>query len=360
MEFIRRKKCLVLYEFGGGVMNTRIFQTAGLTAVLLAGAVVSASSSQTVKSYQMAQASCPYYVVLGCFKSDQQANQRFRNIGARVIDSNQVSGFKNGFYCVVDGPHNSRSYANTLRQSWLGTVGDAYVKKGCELSNNSSQPTPPPPHPAPPPVVRKAPAPMEVISYNLAADQTDQAHPNNVPEFLPGLWTSGMTAALNWGNGKVQIFRGNEYIRYDLASRSADPGYPKPVNNNSWPGLWTSGIDAAYNNGNGKAYFFRNVEYIRYDIAKGRVDPGYPKPVNEKNWPGLFDLGPIDSAVNAGNGKVYFFSGGRYLRYDIAKDRTDSGYPKQISANNWPGVWDYNVKMAVGAPHGRLLLFHSR
>ncbi|MCP4185310.1 MAG: hypothetical protein GY761_18700 [Hyphomicrobiales bacterium] len=49
-----------------------------------------------------------------------------------MVDTNQVSGFRNGFYCIVDGPHNRKSYAYTLRQSWLGTVYGAYVKKGCE------------------------------------------------------------------------------------------------------------------------------------------------------------------------------------------------------------------------------------
>jgi hypothetical protein len=43
--------------------------------------------------------------------------------------------------------------------------------------------------------------------------------------------------------------------------------------------------------------------------------------------------------VNWGDGKAYFFLGdGRYIRYDIAADRADPGYPKKIDGANWPGL----------------------
>ena len=43
-------------------------------------------------------------------------------------------------------------------------------------------------------------------------------------------------AAVVWPNGKAYFFRGNEYIRYDMAKDSADPGYPLPIVG-MWPGL---------------------------------------------------------------------------------------------------------------------------
>ncbi len=37
------------------------------------------------------------------------------------------------------------------------------------------------------------------------------------------------------------------------------------------------------------------------------------------------------------NDKAYFFKGNRYIRYDLAGDRMDAGYPLPI-AGSWPGV----------------------
>lgn len=95
-------------------------------------------------------------------------------------------------------------------------------------------------------------------------------------------------AAVNWGNGKAYFFKGNQYVRYDIGSDKADPGYPKPINSNNWPGLPWDQIDAVVNWGNGKAYFFKGKQYIRYDIKADKADPGYPQPIDSSTWPGLW------------------------------------------------------------------------
>jgi hypothetical protein len=84
---------------------------------------------------------------------------------------------------------------------------------------------------------------------------------------------------------------------------------------------------------NGKAYFFRGSGYLRYDIATDRVDDGYPLPIGQF-WPGL-GPDPIDAAVVWNNGKAYFFRKQWYWRYDIAADRTDANYPS-LTGWNWP------------------------
>ena len=48
--------------------------------------------------------------------------------------------------------------------------------------------------------------------------------------------TNRIDAAVNWGNGKVYIFRGSEYVRFDIATDRVDAGYPKPIKGH-WPGL---------------------------------------------------------------------------------------------------------------------------
>jgi hypothetical protein len=175
------------------------------------------------------------------------------------------------------------------------------------------------------------------------------------------MWTQ-VDSCLVWPNGKAYFFSGDEYVRYDIASDSVDPGYPAPVAGN-WPGLWSpAGAGVVWTNG--KAYFFRNNEYVRYDIASDRVDPGYPAPV-AGNWPGL-SLGRVDAAVVWPNGKAYLFGlygtgpgtfgAIGYVRYDIASDRQDNGYPKSIK-ENWRGLPDEAIGACAVWPNGKAYFF---
>ena len=167
-----------------------------------------------------------------------------------------------------------------------------------------------------------------------------------------------VTAAMNWPGGKAQFFLSDgTYVRYDIAADHADAGYPKPVNDSSWPGLGMSGrnILAAFNMGNGKAYFFfSDGTYSRYDIAADHVDAGYPQRVIDSNWPGLAAYAPsLTAAIPWNNGKVYFFiNDGSYIRYDIAADRADPGYPKHIDHGTWPGMAPYGMLITSGVNWG--------
>ena len=108
--------------------------------------------------------------------------------------------------------------------------------------------------------------------------------------------------------------------------------YPRPMN--KWPGLtqsWLNGINAALNGGDGKVYWFKGREYVRLDVATGKVDAG-PRLIAAQ-WPSLppaWSLG-FDAAVNWGNGKIYFFKGDQYIRYDVNSGKSDKGYPKPIA-----------------------------
>jgi hypothetical protein len=57
--------------------------------------------------------------------------------------------------------------------------------------------------------------------------------------------------------------------------------------------------------------------------------------------PGLAEAFPegVDSAIDWGNGVVYFFQGDSYVRYpkDANQEGVDAGYPLAI-AGNWPGL----------------------
>ena len=181
--------------------------------------------------------------------------------------------------------------------------------------------------------------------YDLATDKVDAGYPKPIQGNWPGFpasFAAGIDAYALWTNGKAYFFKGDGYIRYDLATDTVDAGYPKPVAGN-WPGVFTSNINAAAVWTNGKAYFFKGSQYQRYDLATDKVDAGYPKPI-QGNWPGFpasFAAG-IDAVAMWPNGKAYFFKGSEYIRYDVSTDKVDAGYPKPISAS-WPGLFTGNL-----------------
>jgi hypothetical protein len=180
----------------------------------------------------------------------------------------------------------------------------------------------------------------QYVRYDAKADQADPGYPVPIAGNWPGFPTAfqeGVDAEVVWNHQKVYFFKGDQYLRYDIAADRVDPGYPLPIAGH-WPGLWTNHIDAGVVWPNGKAYFFRGSQYIRYDIATDKADPGYPADI-KNGWPGFpssFAAG-VDDAVVWNNGKAYFFKGSEYIRYDIAADKTDSGYPAPI-AGNWRGL----------------------
>jgi Hemopexin len=88
---------------------------------------------------------------------------------------------------------------------------------------------------------------------------------------------------------------------------------------------------------NGKIYFFQGSEYARYDIAQDTADGddgsghSYPRSIRD-SWPGLF-TDSIDAAVfwpapPPGGAEIktvaYFFKGNQFMRYDVAADRADA------------------------------------
>lgn len=180
----------------------------------------------------------------------------------------------------------------------------------------------------------------QYVRYDPKADKADPGYPvpiaGNWPGFPPA-FQEGVDAEVVWNHQTVYFFKGDQYLRYDIAADRVDPWYPLPIAGH-WPGLWKDHIDAGVVWNNGKAYFFSRSQYIRYDIAKDKADPGYPADI-KNGWPGFpasFAAG-IDDVVVWNNGKAYFFKGGEYIRYDIAADKTDPGYPQPI-AGGWSGL----------------------
>jgi alkaline phosphatase D len=187
----------------------------------------------------------------------------------------------------------------------------------------------------------------QYVRYNMDAQHegVEPGYPKSIRGYWKGLAEAlprGIDSAVVWPNGRAYFFSGNGYVAYALDPEGVIDGYPKYIalNWGNWPSHWRDGIDAALVWDANRAYFFKGAEYIRYNIPEDRVEPGYPKPI-AGIWPGLAEAFPegVDSAIDWGNGFVYFFSGGLYVRYrkDPNHEGVDAGYPKPINGN-WPGL----------------------
>jgi hypothetical protein len=182
----------------------------------------------------------------------------------------------------------------------------------------------------------------DYLRFDDAAGRTDAGYPLPIAGFWTGFppeFADGFDADVLWNDGNAYYFKGSQYLRFNVADDKVGSGYPVDIAA-AWSGLWTEDIDAAIVWPNRKAYFFKGSEYMRYDLATDQVDVGYPKPI-AGNWapnmPAAFESN-LDHVVIRNNQKAYFFKGSNYIRYDVATDQVDAGYPKPI-AGNWPGLW---------------------
>ncbi|MGH8081601.1 MAG: hemopexin repeat-containing protein [Lysobacter sp.] len=184
--------------------------------------------------------------------------------------------------------------------------------------------------------------------YDIAADRVATGYPQSIASNWPGLekFNGGardIDAAFEAGNGKAYFFKDAQYLRYDMAARSVDAGYPLPIAAN-WPGLekFAGGardIDATFFFGRSKLYIFKGDQYIRYNLDNDRADTYYPAYISDSVWPGAgYWPANWSGALNFNTSKSYVFKPGEYLRYDRTQDRADAGYPATITAGNWPGL----------------------
>eukprot|EP00126_Sphaerothecum_destruens_P009154 Sdes_comp20441_c0_seq1m14612 len=159
----------------------------------------------------------------------------------------------------------------------------------------------------------------EYFRYDLNRDEVDIGYPRPInDEHWRGLaFREAINCAVNWGNGKAYFFSGDSYLSYDLASESADAGYPQQINSNNLPGLSLQRVDAALNWGNGKIYLFHETNYVRFDVNLNRQDPDYPKVINASTWPGLLHE-RITNILKWNESRAYIFQGSRWVAYNLS------------------------------------------
>lgn len=93
-----------------------------------------------------------------------------------------------------------------------------------------------------------------------------------------------------------------------------------------------------------KAYFFFGSSYVRYDVATDKVEDGYPLSIADQ-WPGLFDS-DIDACIPWDDGTVFFFKGDQCLNFDLNANAVVEGSQSSIGAV-WPGVFPDGIDAGV-------------
>jgi hypothetical protein len=157
---------------------------------------------------------------------------------------------------------------------------------------------------------------------------------------MPSSFRTNMDAALTWHSGFVFFFKGSQYVGWDATNDTVDTKiYPRDISD-GWPALPASfhaGIEAAINWGDGRIFFFKGPKYVRYDVDEDAgtetVDTKiYPRDISDgwKDFPASFKTG-VDAAVNWGDGTAYFFKQGDYIAYDISSEKIKPGYPLPIA-----------------------------
>lgn len=257
----------------------------------------------------------------------------------------------NGHPTMVSKTNQAIRRNNRLSKGDIAAINALYPKSTPPAPTSPPVTTNPPPRPTTPAVATKIGASVnrgdgkayffkndEYLRFNQYINRPELGYPKQIDGNWRGISWTTVDAAVNWGNGKIYLFKDDQYARYDVTSAYIDPGYPKPIYKN-WGGLhrgmnWDN-LDAAVAWNTGKVYFFKGNQYVRYDTNKHQVDPGYPKAI-QGNW-GDFTWTNIDAAINWNDEKTYFFRDNQYVRYDMQTGRVDAGYPKPIQGN-WVGL----------------------
>jgi len=145
---------------------------------------------------------------------------------------------------------------------------------------------------------------------------------------------------------------GSKYWKFD--NRNPVPDYPKKISEgfDSIP----NNLDAAFVwGGNGKIYFFKGDEYWKFDPSRNSaVQSVYPRDIG--NW----DLpSNIDGAIKWSNKRTYFFKDGRYYRFNDRRFAIDSGDPEfpRPSAPWWFGCKQETLPLKTDTNQGRDSIF---
>jgi alkaline phosphatase D len=151
-------------------------------------------------------------------------------------------------------------------------------------------------------------------------------------------------ATCNYGVVDVDLDRAGAEVRLVLADAEGNTLAEQPIALSSLAVRPEAPRLSAVVRLDDRLYFFSGGRYVRWETRTGAPAPGYPHPITP-GWRGLAP-GGFDAAVAWPNGRVYFFKGNGYVAYDLATEQALPGYPKYVAAE-WHGLWAEGLDAAL-------------
>jgi Hemopexin/Glycosyltransferase family 87 len=136
-------------------------------------------------------------------------------------------------------------------------------------------------------------------------------------------------AACRDDEGRIYIFRGKEYWRWDPFDDFPEYLYPRLIADD-WVGI-PNDIEAAVNGGDGFLYFFKDPHCWRWNLRAGH---SLDRPVDKrKRWKQV-PMG-LDAAAEGADGTLYFFKQNQFWVWSVReKEVVDS--PRPLPARGTP------------------------
>lgn len=140
--------------------------------------------------------------------------------------------------------------------------------------------------------------------------------------------------------GHVWLFSGDQYLRYDPNNNQVIIAAQPITGHWDLPGDFARGFDAAIHGlGDylGIAWFFKDGKYVRYNIRTDQTESGSADIASKwGGWPDSFADGVDFAFYGTGphENHIYFFRGDQYIRYNLPADRVEEGPANAIHA--WP------------------------
>ncbi|XP_029465119.1 matrix metalloproteinase-15 [Rhinatrema bivittatum] len=158
------------------------------------------------------------------------------------------------------------------------------------------------------------------VRHNRVLDN----YPMPIGHFWRGL-PGDIDAAYERHDGKFVFFKGERYWLFREAN--LEPGYPQYLINYGF-GIPYDRIDTAiWWEPTGHSFFFQGDRYWLFNEDSRSAGPGYPKPISD--WAGV-PTNPKGAFLSFDAAYTYFYKGVKYWKFDNQRLKTEPGYPKSI------------------------------